>query len=118
MTPYVQHVGMCTAGLYLLSAGTDQLLVLWDVIKREPICQRKIPATVSAVSWHPSDNAMACISEEGSMALWTGLVPEDLPGPHVSPDSLQRAGSLREGDGERGGSVDPLGESASHGMKQ
>ena len=105
-------VCVSTAGLYLLSAGTDQLMVLWDIIKRKPICQRKTPATVSAVSWHPSDNQVACISEEGSIAIWAGLVPEDLPGPHVSPDSLHKEGSVKDGEGERGGSVDPLGEQA------
>ena len=101
---------MCTAGLYLLSAGIDKLLVLWDVIQRKPICKRSAPATVSALSWHPHDNEVACFSEAGSIATWKGLVPEDFPGPHVSPDSLHKDGSVKEGDGERGGSVDPLGE--------
>ena len=100
------------AGLYLLSAGTDNLLVLWDISKRKPICQRATPATVSAVAWHPLANQAACISEEGSIAVWADLVPAELPGPHVSLESLQahQQASLKEGDGERGGSMEPTGE--------
>lgn len=97
------------AGLYLVSAGTDQLLVLWDVGLRKALCQRSTPSTVTAVSWHPQDNSLACMSEEGSVAVWDGIVPEGHPGPHISPDSLLAQGvtSPQEGGGERGGSVDP-----------
>ena len=99
------------AGLYLVSAGTDQLLVLWDVGQRKAVDKRTTPSTVSAVSWHPTINSLACISEEGSVAVWDSIVPDGHPGPHVSPDSLLAQGvtSPQEGDGERGGSVDPAG---------
>ena len=100
------------AGLYLLSAGIDNLLVLWDISKRKSISQRSTPATVSALAWHPRANQAACISEEGSIAVWADLVPAELPGPHISLESLQahQQASLKEGDGERGGSVEPNGE--------
>lgn len=100
------------AGLYLVSAGTDSLLVLWDVSQRKALSQRSTPATVSAVSWHPDHNSLACISEEGSVAVWSDIVPGDHPGPHVSPDSLPAHGVSSPGEGgdERGGSVDPLGK--------
>lgn len=99
------------AGLYLVSAGTDQLLALWDVSLRKVLSKRTTLSTVSAVSWHPQDNSLACITEEGSVAVWDGVVPEDHPGPHVSPDSLPAQGvtSPQEGGGERGGSIDPKG---------
>lgn len=101
-------------GLYLVSAGTDSLLVLWDVSQRKALNQRSTPATVSAVSWHPDHNSLACVSEEGSVAVWSDIVPGDHPGPHVSPDSLPAHGvaSHQEGGGERAGSVDPLGRQA------
>ena len=103
----------CTlyAGLYLVSAGTDQLLVLWEVGLRKAVCKRTTPSTVSALSWHPKNNSLACISEEGSVAVWDYIVPDGHPGPHVSPDSLPAQGvtSPQEGGGERGGSVDPTG---------
>ena len=87
--------------------------MLWDVGLRKALCQRSTPSTVSAVSWHPQDNNLACISEEGSVAVWAGIVPEGHPGPHLSPDSLPAQGvtSPQEGGGERGGSVDPMGGS-------
>jgi len=101
-------------GLYLVSAGTDSLLVLWDVSQRKALNQRSTPATVSAVSWHPDHNSLACVSEEGSVAVWSDIVPGDNPGPHVSPDSLPAHGVAphQEGGGERAGSVDPLGRQA------
>ena len=94
-----------------MTAGTDSLMVLWDMSQREPMCQRSTPSTVSAMSWHPQQNSLACISEEGSVAVWSDIVPKDHPGPHVSPDSLPAHGvaSPPEGGGERGGSVDPPG---------
>lgn len=94
-----------------MSAGTDQLLVLWEVGERKAVCQRSTPSTVSAVSWHPQANSLACISAEGSVAVWDGVVPEGHPGPHISPDSLHAQGvnSPQEEGGERGGSVDPSG---------
>ena len=103
------------AGLYLVSAGTDSVLVLWDVSRRKALSQRTTPATISAVSWHPNHNSLACISEEGSVAVWSDIVPGDHPGPHVSPDSLPAQGvaSAEEGSGERGGSVGPPGRQSS-----
>ncbi|KAL3149950.1 hypothetical protein ABBQ38_013311 [Trebouxia sp. C0009 RCD-2024] len=108
----VNLVSFSPNGLYLVSAGTDQLLVLWDVGLRKALCQRSTPSTVTAVSWHPQDNSLACMSEEGSVAVWDGIVPEGHPGPHISPDSLLAQGvtSPQEGGGERGGSVDPTRE--------
>ena len=99
------------AGLYLVSAGTDQLLVLWDVGLRKALCKRTAPSTLSAVSWHPKSNSLACISEDGSVAVWDSIVPDGQPGPHISPESLRAQGvtSPQEGGGERGGSVDPTG---------
>lgn len=108
---HVFQKGILNAGLYLVSAGTDQLLVLWDVGLRKAVCKRTTPSTVSAVSWHPKSNSLACISEEGSVATWDGIVPNGHPDPHVSPDSLPAQGvtSPQEGAGERGGSIDPTG---------
>ena len=55
------------------------------------------------------------MAEDGSVAVWSGIVPEAHPGPHVSPESLPAQGvaSPQEGGGERGGSVDPTGSHAS-----
>ena len=98
----------------MVSAGTDSLLVLWDVSQRRALNRRSTPATISAVSWHPDHNSLACVSEEGSVAVWSDIVPGDHPGPHVSPDSLPAHGvaSHQEGAGERAGSVEPLGRQA------
>lgn len=95
-----------------MSAGTDSLLVLWDMSQRKVLSTRTTPATVSALSWHPEHNSLACVSEEGSVAVWCDVVPGDHPGPHVSPDTLPAHGvsSPQEGGGERGGSVDPSGK--------
>ena len=99
------------AGLYLVTAGTANLMVVWDVSERKPLSQQSMPSTASAMCWHPQLNSLACISEEGSVAVWSETVPAGHPGPHVSPDSLPAHGvaSPPEGGGERGGSVDPQG---------
>ena len=53
------------AGLYLVSVGQDQALVLWDVNERTCLEKRLLPGCATGLAWHPTKNALAVITEDG-----------------------------------------------------
>ena len=54
-----------SAGLYLVSAAADQAVVLWDVNERKVLEKRLLPGCATDLAWHPTQNALAIITEDG-----------------------------------------------------
>jgi hypothetical protein len=54
------------AGLYLLSAGLDKALVLWDVHEQECLVKAELPGLATGLAWHPTRNEVAVITEDGA----------------------------------------------------
>lgn len=59
-------------GLYLVTAGMDQALVLWDVNERKALEKRLLPGCATGVAWHPANNELAVITEDGAWGWWVG----------------------------------------------
>lgn len=75
-------------GLYLASTAADQTLVIWDVVARTALGKKVLPGTVCGMAWHPTENAVAFITDDGQIAVWNGPVPTSLPGPNADVDAL------------------------------
>ena len=56
------------AGLYLVSTGADQAVVLWDVSERKALEKRLLPGCATGLAWHPTRNELAVITEDGELA--------------------------------------------------
>lgn len=56
------------AGLYLVSAAADKSLVLWDVNERKCLQRRTLPGAATGLAWHPSNNELAIVTEDGAPA--------------------------------------------------
>ncbi|PSC69197.1 WD repeat and HMG-box DNA-binding 1 isoform B [Micractinium conductrix] len=84
----VSLVAFCKNGLYLVSAAADQAVVLWDVNERKVLEKRLLPGCATDLAWHPTQNALAIITEDGQLTVWEGLVPAKLPSPTADVDAL------------------------------
>lgn len=63
-------------GLYLATAGaSDQAVVLWDVNERKCLEKRLLPGSATGLAWHPSNNALAIITEDGELHARLGSHP-------------------------------------------
>lgn len=85
------HVNLLTFsknGLYLASASKDGSLILWDVVNRAQMKKKLLAGAATGLAWHPSENSLAIITEDGELAVWSDVVPSDLPGPCVDVDAV------------------------------
>ena len=82
--PRITGFGVCLAGLRVVTAGQDRLLVLWNMAQRDKVALRTLPDVVSDMAWLADTNALACITESGGVALWTDITPEAAPEPSPS----------------------------------
>ncbi|KAI3431740.1 hypothetical protein D9Q98_004782 [Chlorella vulgaris] len=112
-----QHSGMVSLlafssnGLYLLSAGLDKALVLWDVNEQECLVKAELPGLATGLAWHPTRNEVAVITEDGQLAIWDGVVPAKLPGPTADLDAINGVknvdgGGIAAGTAAGGGMAD------------
>jgi hypothetical protein len=53
------------AGLYLVSAGQDKAVVVWDVTERTALEKRLLPGAATGLAWHPTKNELSVITEDG-----------------------------------------------------
>ena len=87
-------------GLYLATASKDQYLVIWDVTKGMALEKRLLPGAACGIAWHPVENALALITEDGEVAVWQSPIPRSLPGPNADVDALagvRRTAEVKEG---------------------
>ncbi|KAK9809234.1 hypothetical protein WJX72_011841 [[Myrmecia] bisecta] len=93
-TAPVNLVSYSPNGLYLVSAGQDKQLVVWQLEPtREVLAQQACRSTASSLAWHPTGNCLVWIGEDGNLDSWAGVVPADLPGPTETGEELQRRAS-------------------------
>ena len=89
---HTQAVGvLCWSpnGRFLVSAGVDKLLVVWDVAKKAAVATQQTEAVVCGLSWQRGKNCIASIDCEGNLGFWTGAVPSGCP----SPVEMMKTGS-------------------------
>lgn len=75
-----------------MSACQESKVIIWDLAKRDVLARCKTASVLSALAWHPSkdENILAGISQDGSIALWKGAIPDhctkpaDMEGPSPS----------------------------------
>jgi chromosome transmission fidelity protein 4 len=79
----VSCVEVSPNGLYVATSGLDRRVVVWDVKKVKPIASRSADAVVCNIRWHPFQNALALIDEEGSFAQWEKPIESNLPEPFL-----------------------------------
>ncbi|GAB4823682.1 hypothetical protein N2152v2_010728 [Parachlorella kessleri] len=75
-------------GLYLASADADNTVVVWDVNGRKPLATKVLNGVATGASWHPGANALALITDDGELHIWSDVIPADLPGPNDDIDLL------------------------------
>ena len=68
-------------GRYLVSAGADRNMIVWDVAKQTAVATRQSEATVCGLSWRRNANCVACIDCEGNLGVWSCPVPSGNPSP-------------------------------------
>ncbi|KAK9837086.1 hypothetical protein WJX81_001820 [Elliptochloris bilobata] len=71
-------------GLYVVTAGQDRLLVVWDVAEKSVVATRTTPDPVSDMAWQPEGTALLCITESCGVVLWTDVLPESRQQPSPS----------------------------------
>jgi WD40 repeat protein len=54
-------------GRYLASAGKDQVVLLWEVTKREDLVRYTHASDVSSLAWRPGGNDLAVADWEGKV---------------------------------------------------
>ena len=92
-----------TVGLYLASAASDNLVVVWDVPGKSKLAEQELPSAAVSLAWRPQGNALMCMTLGGELAVWRGAVPGELTGP------CEAAGSPARGSQRRGGSAGASG---------
>jgi chromosome transmission fidelity protein 4 len=68
-------------GLYLVTAGEDKKLVVWDVAKREELGLVDLAAACTAISWSLASNSLIYYTDNGAVSKWQQPVPSHMPSP-------------------------------------
>jgi len=74
-------------GLYLLSTGYDDQILVWDITTRESIIKTKSSCLVSDISWSPCENSIAWIDIEGMYGVRESIIPSHMSNPYANPSS-------------------------------
>ena len=79
------HTGDVTAlawspnGSLLITAGSDQKLVVWDSKTQKTLSRYDYPNVIN-VAWHPTQNVVSFVTSDGELFIYTDfLVPEFAP---------------------------------------
>ncbi|OZJ03083.1 hypothetical protein BZG36_03905 [Bifiguratus adelaidae] len=90
-TENVITVAWSANGKYLASADVGRAFVLWNVAKREAIFQAKTKHTITGLCWHPTENALAYVTNVGQLCIWDNVMHFDAEHPAHMP-RLSKAG--------------------------
>lgn len=80
----MRSIAWSSNGAYLLTAGNDCQLLLWDVHTRETLDRFKSDVPLVGVAWHAND--VALLTRDGELAVWRDVVPTHMPSP-AKPDA-------------------------------
>lgn len=75
-------------GLYLVSTGADQSVVVWDLNEKTCVARRELPAAACSVIWREGENQLIMMTEDGGMVVWEKPVPENRPHPCTPVDKV------------------------------
>ena len=102
------HMGDITAlawspnGVLLITAGSDQKLVVWDTKTQKALSRYDNPNVVN-VAWHPTENIVSFVTSDGELFIYTDfLLPEFAP--HLER-TLQPAPFIRDPLAETNGNA-------------
>ena len=107
-TDAVHLLAFSKNGLYLASTAADQSIVIWNVVERVALIKKVLPGVACGLSWHPTDNALSVITEDGQISVWAGPVPASLPGPTADIDAM--TGVKKKKNSDNGGAGNLFGK--------
>ena len=63
-------------GLYLAAVGEDKRVRVWYMSEPDAVlCTMELADVACTVAWHPTENAMHCMTERGEVAVFTDVIP-------------------------------------------
>lgn len=74
-------------GIYLASTAADQSVVVWDVAQKSLVAKKVLPGAASGMEWHPSENQLTLVTEDGQIVSWKDPVPASLRSPTDEVDA-------------------------------
>ena len=104
------HLGDITAlawspnGALLISAGSDQKIVLWDTKTQKSLSRYDYPNVIN-VAWHPTQNIVSFVTSDGELFIHTDfLLPESAqylekplqPAPFIRDPLAETNGNTRK----------------------
>ena len=95
-TGAVTCVELSPNGLYAATSGLDRRIVVWNVKDQKPIATRASDAVVCNMRWHPNQNALSLMDEEGNVGHWESPVDTSLPDPAFVEDEEEDTVPVRE----------------------
>ena len=70
-------------GLYLASVSEDKQVRVWYMTEPdEELCRFELPDVACTVAWHPTGNAIMCMTEVGDVAVFDDVIPTST---HLGP---------------------------------
>jgi WD40 repeat protein len=86
----VSLVAWSPNGTYLVSAGQDAKLFVWDVKSKDVIGMLEVEkvSPCTSVNWCPSDNSIAIIGEFGRLFKWNIPVPKHMAAPFGAAEEV------------------------------
>jgi WD40 repeat protein len=82
-------------GLYLATTANDKSVAVWDMLDKTVIQNKMLPASACGMTWHPMENKLVFVLEDGTVAAWENPVPASLPGPCQDVDLAAVDGGKR-----------------------
>ncbi|GAQ80939.1 hypothetical protein KFL_000660340 [Klebsormidium nitens] len=82
-------------GRYLASADRDQVVLIWDMAKRDVLGRYDHVADISGLAWRPGGNDLAVADWGGNYGIWESAIPFHLPSPCGSSEAVEPEVSLR-----------------------
>ncbi|GMH33150.1 hypothetical protein BSKO_00984 [Bryopsis sp. KO-2023] len=77
----VNLVAFSPNGIYAATAGEDNLVVIWGMLKSNSITKKKTPGLVTDLAWHPYENVIVFGMATGEVGKWSDVVPDELNAP-------------------------------------
>lgn len=110
------HMGDVTAlawspnGALLITAGSDQKILLWDTKTQKILSRYDYPGVIN-VAWHPTENIVSFVTSDGELFIYTDFLQPDFS--PLLEKTLQPAPFIRDPLAETSGNVrKPLANSA------
>ncbi|QDZ24215.1 WD40 repeat domain-containing protein [Chloropicon primus] len=104
----VTSVELSPNGLYAATAALDRRVAIWSVKDQKVISSRCSDSAVCNMKWHPFENALSLMDDEGNFAHWKQPVDPKLPDPFLVADEEEDASLAQNpsGAGPEGAGVD------------